>query len=428
MKKLVSIAVLLALASCGPKQNKEWAVEIQNPTQNQRMDEAIVLTRAQLQPADTILVPAVMDTAGNYVASQVDDIDGDGSWDELAFVTNLAPAETANLKIVWVNPADYPQFTTRTNVRYGKMVKPGVIEEQKTDLHVKDIVYYINTEGYPYQMDGIGWENDKVGFRHYYDGRNCRDFFGKRVPDMVLDTVGIRADGTPGDTYHVWADWGRDIMSVGTSFGIGGIGALVDDSRFVRMGRVNADSVDVIDSTRFTLITEGPVRSMFALDFYGWTIDSTKSDVRQVVTIWAGKHNYENKVTSKNLPANTSLITGIVHNFNDFPLETLDFNNYVGMATHDIQSYNKEFWMGMGLLLPKANVEKTFDTKGLIDETIMSPTWCAKLKLDENGEVQYKAYSAWEHEDTMFKNRQYFMDMMKSEGERMDNPVVVTLK
>ena len=58
-----------------------------------------------------------------------------------------------------------------------------------------------------------------MGFRHYFDGRNCRDVFGKRIPDLVLDTVGIRPDGTPGDTYHVLRPWGRDIMSAANSFG-----------------------------------------------------------------------------------------------------------------------------------------------------------------------------------------------------------------
>ena len=33
-----------------------------------------------------------------------------------------------------------------------------------------------------YQTDGPSWENDKVGFRHYLDGRNSKDVFGKKTP------------------------------------------------------------------------------------------------------------------------------------------------------------------------------------------------------------------------------------------------------
>ena len=427
MKKLTLLACLLAFAACG-EQNKEWTVELANPTETARPDESVVLIREQLNPVDDSLLPAVKDATGNYIASQVDDLNGDGKWDELAFVTNLGGNETAEYTIVWVAPADYPQFPVRTNIRYGKMISPGVVEEQTTDLHVKDEVYFINTDGYPYQMDGIGWENDMVGFRHYYDGRNNKDYFGKRTTDMVLDKVGIREDGTPGDTYHVWADWGRDIMSVGTSFGIGGLAAWVDDARFVRMGRVNEDPVDVIDSTRYTLIFEGPVRSRFALDFYGWEVEGNKIDLRQEATIWAGKHNYDNKVIAPKLPANVSLITGFLYNFNDMPLEEMDFQNYVGMATHDHQTYNKEFIMGVGMILPKENVDRLFLSTEFIPEAEISRTWFAKLQLDGKGEAEYKAYAAWEHQDERFKEREYFLNLIRTEGARLDAPVRVTLK
>ena len=425
MKKVLCMTVLLGLISC-TGQKKEQTVVIENPTQSARPDEAVVLKRAQLRSAADNLVPALVDTAGNYAASQVDDLDGDGKWDELAFVTDLAPAEKVTFKVVWLDPAQYPKFPVRTNVRYGKMTVPGHVEEQASDMHYKDTVYFINTEGYPYQMDGIGWENDKVGFRHYYDGRNCRDYFGKRVSDMVLDTVGLRADGTPGDTYHVWADWGRDILSVST-FGLGGLGGLTDDGRFVRLGRVNADPVDVIDSTGFRLITEGPVRSMFEVDFYGWAVDSaTKVNFKEITTIWAGKYNYENKVIAPNLPAGLSLITGLPRNFNDMPLEKLGFGKHVAMTTHDHQSYNKEFVIGLAVLLPDSSVVEIFDTPDA--DADLAGMWCAKLRLDDKGEASYKAFGAWEHQDTMFRNRDYFRNFIKSEGERMDHPVIVTVE
>ena len=424
MKKLLLAVCLLGLVSCGGTTREDF-ITLTNPTQDERKDEPFVMD-LYLMGAEQVRkgqVPVLQDAQGNYVPSQLDDIDGDGKWEEFAFVVDLGPGETVRLKLLWIDPADYPTFPMRTNVRYGKMTSPGLIEELASDMHYKDEIYFINTDGYPYQMDGIAWENDMVGFRHYYDGRNNKDYFGKRTTDMVLDKVGIREDGTPGDTYHVWADWGRDIMSVGTSFGIGGLAAWVDDSRFVRLGRVNEDPKDVIDSTRYTLIFEGPVRSRFALDFYGWDVEGNKIDLRQETTIWAGKHNYDNKVISKNLPENVSLITGFLYNFNDMPLEEVDFKNYIGMATHDHQTYNKEFIMGVGMILPKANVEKLFLSTEFIPESEISRTWFAKLKLDASGEAQYKAFAAWEHQDERFKDRDYFLNLIRSEGIRLDNVI-----
>lgn len=78
----------------------------------------------------------------------------------------------------WLTPEKYPVFAPRTNVRYGKMTSPGIIEELSRDAHDKHNLPR-GSEMYPYQMDGPVWENDKMGFRQYFDGRNCCDVFGK---------------------------------------------------------------------------------------------------------------------------------------------------------------------------------------------------------------------------------------------------------
>ena len=416
----------LALVSCAEKYTG-WNVTVENGLNAARTDEAFLLSRAQLQPSGDGMLPAVKDAAGNWVASQVDDLDGDGKWDELAFVADLEANGKAVFNVVWVAPAEYPSFKVRTNVRYGVMTSPGKIEELKRDTHTKELAFEVNKPGYPYQMDGVAWENDKVGFRHYYDGRNARDYFGKRTPEMVLDSVGIRRNGTPGDTYHVWADWGRDILSVGVTFGLGGLGGWVDGERFARLGRLAQDPADIIDSTRYTLIAEGPVRSRFAFEYFGWEIEGNKVDyIRNEVTLWAGKHNYENSIFAPNLPSNVKLITGLPRINNDMPLDTLKFNNYTAMATHDYQSYNKEFIMGMAIMVPNSNLARIFDTPE--EGAPLIKQWCAELRLDDKSQANFMAYGAWEHQDTLFRDRNYFMDLIKAEGARLDNPVKVTLE
>lgn len=69
---------------------------------------------------------------------------------------------------------------------------------------------------FPYE--GIGWENEIIGYRLYLDERAVTDVFGKKVPEVVLNTVDYRSN------YHDPADWGLDVMHVGGSMGIGGLG------------------------------------------------------------------------------------------------------------------------------------------------------------------------------------------------------------
>lgn len=70
----------------------------------------------------------------------------------------------------------------------------------------------------PYE--GIGWENGTVGYRLYLDGRLVSDIFGKRVSEPVLANIGQYG------SYHDLAPWGMDVLKVGPSLGIGGLGMM----------------------------------------------------------------------------------------------------------------------------------------------------------------------------------------------------------
>lgn len=412
--------MIMVLSGCG-KQKRVSSFYLENALVRERTDAAIILDRVQMNPVDD-LVPLVIAPDGNLVPCQLDDLDGDGEWEQLAFVYSFQPLEKVMMKIQWIKKGAYPVFTSRTNVRYGKMTSSGVVEELQTDSHGKHNLPR-DPDTYPYQMDGPAWENDKMGFRHYFDGRNSRDVFGKRVPDMVLDSVGIRPDGTPGDTYHVLAGWGRDIMSAGNSFGLGGLALFTPDS-LVRMGVPVQLKEDVIDSTRFKIITEGPVRTIFSIEYDGWDVKGTKIDVKEEVTIWAGKYGYENKVSTTALPDDSYLVTGIVANFNDMPFtEKQHHNKLFSMLTHDKQSYNKEYHMGMGLILPLGNVAETFHAPETNADIIK--TWCVKMRPASDNTYRFNVYAAWELSDPVFENRDAFVTLIDGCAEEINYPVVI---
>jgi hypothetical protein len=423
MKPFISTICVLVCCSCAS--SVPTTVRLENPTALERPDEAFVFTHKQLNPHGEGRRPVIVDTDGSYVPSQLDDLDGDGRWDELAFVYTLKPHQTVDLKIFRLNhAAEYPVFRVRTNVRYGKMTTPGKIVPLISDVHGKHNLP--RGEGYPYQMDGVAWENDRMGFRHYYDGRNCRDVYGKRVSDMVLDTVGIRPDGYPGDTYHVLADWGRDIMSAGGSFGLGALAMLTGDS-LVRSGVLQEDRTDIIDSTCYDLLTKGPVRSVFRMRFRGWEVCGNKVDVTETTTIWAGRYGYENTVETGVLPAGDTLTTGIVRSFNDRPLvEKVIGDRYTLMMTHDRQTYNKEWYMGMALIVPQENMYETFDTPEAGANIVK--TWCVKLKPAAANTYRFNVYAVWELQDTRFSASAFFFDLIEKEALRMLHPVKVEIR
>ena len=418
-----SLAILLC-ESCMDNKSIQKII-LNNPNDSYRQDESGIIMREKLGKRNDALVPVLKNQKGEYIPCQLDDLDGDGEWDELAFVYNIKGKETLNLQVEWIDKTQYPVFSHRTNVHFGKMKSPGVIEEKQTEVHGKENLARGGDPDhpYPYQTDGPSWENDKMGFRQYFDCRNCRDVFGKRITDIVLDTVGIQPDGTPGDTYHVLRQWGRDIMSAANSFGLGGIAVQLPDT-LLRMGVAIEQTTDNIDSTRYTLVCKGPVRSIFKLDFYGWQVEDTKVNVHEKVTIWAGKYGYENEISTSPLPKEAILVSGIVGNFNDMPQRLETYNNqYVSMSTHDKQTYNKEWYMGMSLIIPSDNYIETFDTPQ--ENSDILKTWCVKLKPDKNGLYKFNAYAAWELSDSHFTDRDYYMQLIDDYAKNMCKPIQI---
>lgn len=423
MRYLLQLFVLLTAISCSEETAR--SLKLENPLAAERADEAISVPMAELGYAGGLL-PLLRKADGEVVPCQFDDLNSDGEPDEMVFLYSFTPGQTAEIDIEWIKPSEYPRFEPRTNIRYGKLTPGGMIEELTTDVHGK---YRLprDPETYPYQMDGPAWENDRMGFRQYFDGRNCRDVFGKRVSRMVLDSIGIKPDGRPGDTYHVWAEWGRDIMSAANSFGLGGM-ALRTGDELTLLGVPARFETDNVDSTRFTIISEGPVRSVFAIDYYGWEAGGTKVEhLKQQVTIWGGCYGYENIVSVSELPEGCQLVTGIVANQNDMPFVEKEYDGrLVSMATHDRQSYNKEFYFGMALILPEVNAAGSFHSPEM-DGDILK-TWCMALRPDKAGIYKYNVYAAWEHRDPRFQNRECFLDLIDGYARSMNNPILVTIR
>ena len=421
MKKTLLTLLTFICVGCVTTNRSAQTVVLTNNTGSDRVDEAFVIQREQFKNAKAGLLPALKNEQGEWVACQADDLDKDGQWDELVFVYSLRQGEKAKLSVEWVDAQDYPQFTPRTNVRYGKMTAPGKIEILPTDVLGK---YKLpRGEGYPYQTDGPAWENDKMGFRHYFDGRNVRDVFGKRTDRMVMDSVGIRPDGTPGDTYHVMDWWGRDIMSGASSFGLGGVALQTPDS-LIRLGVPIEETTNNIDSTRYTLMVNGPVRSIFKLDFYGWDIYGEKVNVYETMTIWAGKYGYENRIKTTPLPKATHLVTGIVNNFNDRPYTQEKVGRFEIMSTHDKQTYDKVWYMGMSVLIDEENWTNQLLEAPKTGNGITT-TWYTLLKPDKQGEYRWNCCAAWEITDERFADKDFYINMIREYSNELSTKVTV---
>jgi hypothetical protein len=420
MKAKLFLAVILTvfLFSCAKQEN----ISFQNPQNVERPDEVIVLTKNELSQKVDLpvgLMPLFKNDDNSLVPFQLDDMDNDGNWDEVALLLNFAPNETKEIVVEFSDGTNYPpEFEKRTNLRL------GIAEE---DGSFKEVDYYEALpcdDGFEIiaQGESVNWENDKIGFRNYFDCRNVKDLFGKRKPEMIIDKI-----HTPelGD-YHKLADWGMDVLHCGSSLGSGGIALLKNDSLF-RLG-----STEVYE---YQKLTEGPVRSVFELRYEGWDVDGEMLKAVEKISIYPGKYWFESDVTVTGCPAGSQIVTGIVTSHlkrEPFAFEAADFQC---IGTHDVQSLNDDE-LGMAAIVPLAEAGKigrttdinffklgyeTVPEKGF--SHIISETYYIGQKCTSGQPAKHYFFSVWGLDKDQWKTEEGFRQYLTEEAEKLSEPI-----
>ena len=268
------IPVLCAPWAQAAQQIKNIKIAISNPGDHPRNATDIVIPIAQLQKVAPDFTPGsiivTVSDAGTLeqdasalqteeLPSQVDDLDGDGKGDELAFQADLAPHQTrivtisyGNQERIWRLRGDYQQ-------------RAAALFSQK--------------------IEGLGWESERVAFRVYFDSRNAIDLYGKRRP-----TLQLKMFASPDYTYHDESPEGRDIYKVGDAIGIGSVAGLVD-GKVIKVAEVK--------ERKWRIISSGPVRAIVELEYDGWSAGGRIIDLRSRITQWAGERGFTHTIFAK---------------------------------------------------------------------------------------------------------------------------------
>ena len=206
MRLIVFLFITVLFFSC----QKEQILTLTNPSDFDRIDETIILDKSffsQSYDFSDNQAP-VLKLNGELIPSQADDMNGDGYWDEFVFTLDLQAKASKKLNIEFVLKGEYPTFLKRTNLRLG--IKKGEHEFEEVDHYIAPV----GLDGFPTiaQGESVNWENDKMGFRNYFDCRNVKDLFGKLQPAMIVDNIHTPEMGD----YHKLADWGMDVLHCGS--------------------------------------------------------------------------------------------------------------------------------------------------------------------------------------------------------------------
>ncbi|MBC7188143.1 MAG: DUF4861 domain-containing protein [Calditrichaeota bacterium] len=403
---------LLASLTCGKSDLERVYPETvvlyaQNPTAFPRRDEPVTLDISRIKAKAPDFNPRayVLLCAGTEIASQAEDLDGDGQPENITAVLDL-PASGKRLLRLRYAPEGSRERTYPKRTQAELSVKTGgeFVGRKYVGGHFVNVrslrVPPEHTDHSEFiRYEGPGWESDLVGYRFYLDWRNAIDVFGKKVPKMVLHDVG--QDGF--ESYHQMADWGMDILKVGESLGIGSLGMWVDGQ---------AQRVSVTDSVVCEVVLNGPVRSLIRTKYFGWKVGGKAYDLVSELTIVAGSRITTHQVQISGEAPN--VCTGIVKDPSAELLRSGIGGDWAYMATYGKQSLAGDS-LGLAVLF------RTHDFAGYAEDEHSHVV----LLRPENGRVTYAFLAAWEGEPSGIKTKAEFLKYLDETVQRLANPVVV---
>lgn len=366
---------------------KSIKVAIANPSPEPRPVADVVISIAEIRKVAPDFTPGSIVVTATEAAtleedaarlqtkelpSQVDDLDADGTGDELAFQIDLSPYQTRVITISYGTPDRIwrlrDDYVPHTNALFSR------------------------------KIEGLGWESDRVAFRIYFDPRNAIDIYGKRRPTLQLPMY-----ASPDYAYHEESPLGRDIFKVGDSIGIGAVGAIVD-GRLAKVAQVK--------DRRWRIVSVGPVRTIVELEYNGWSVGGKNIALRSRITQWAGERGFWHAIAADSADA-TQYVTG------------LPVKEGIRPLTSD-SSLESAAWIatwGEQVVAPGATATKPLPGQNLglaVITTMPHATFeddalnhFIKFRL-QRGTGEWYAMAAWDQEGT---NRRVDLGNQKEEGE-----------
>ena len=273
-----TLTTLLALLAAMPTfSQRAFDVTVENNYQKNKKNVPIVLG---LRDYGTNVKSAMVTNDGKEIACQLDDLDQDGLYDELCFLTDIDGNSTKRFNITLYNegkPRTYEPQVYVEMLLSNKKVK----ESNKQDLYISELTVDNGTNPY-WQLHhhGAAFENDMVAYRIYFDHRQTVDIYGKYKKRLELQQTQFYPDNK-----QKAAQYGDDVLWVGSTLGLGTLRGW--DGQKPTM-------LENVDKRSQKIIARGPIRTIVEVKDKGWTPQSASPDTAPIdmttlYTLYAGR-------------------------------------------------------------------------------------------------------------------------------------------
>ncbi len=348
MKKIILSGLFILLASMATAQTAlNLEVELRNDNSQKVTGHpvSVVLTKSFSTHS------ALVTDNGREIPCQLDDLDGDGCFDELFFLADLESKKTKTFQVQLFAEGKPREYSPQVYVEM-MLTNKSIKESNKQNLYISQLT--VDRDVNPYNMlhhHGAAFENDMVAYRIYFDHRQTVDIYGKYKRGLELRQTQFYPDNA-----QKAAGFGDDVLWVGSTLGLGTLRGW-DGSKPTMINNVEHRSQRIV--------ARGPLRTIVEVTDKQWLQDASTDipvDMTTRYTLYAGRRDCQVDVTFNRNVSDLRFATGTINVKNS--VEHSDNHGLRGcwgtdwpVSEKDSVGHKRET-VGLGICLPEANIER----------------------------------------------------------------------
>ncbi|MCI2229822.1 DUF4861 domain-containing protein [Polaribacter sp. MSW13] len=387
--KILSYLVIVSFLFSCSQDKKTTIITVKNTLNFERTSEVVEINKTTLHTKNISSNIGIKNIeTGELQITQLVDLDGDGTMDQLLFQPKIAGNSEVKFELVNITDAEKPKAE---ELCYSRFV--------------------------PERTDDYTWENNKVAFRVYgpvaqkmiednVPGGTLSsgvDAWLKRVEYPIINKWYKKYTEKTG-TYHEDTGEGLDNFHVGKSRGVGGIAVKVDDTYYFSK-----------NYTKWRTITTGPLRTSFYLEYESWNAAGNKITESKTISLDLG-NNLSKFAT--NIKGTNTISAGLTLHEKDGQVTG---NNKSGWVSYWEPHADSE--IGTAIIADK-NTFNGFE-KYDVEAADLSNAY-AHLNVINNKVIYYAGF-AWK-KSKQFETKQAWINYLNTFSKQINHPLAISVK
>ena len=411
IRKIMMMAVFAMFASASFAQ-REITVSVANPSKSAKCDEPVLIPLNNMGEVSK----AIVKCDGVEIPCQLDDLNQDGTFDELCFLADLKGKEQKGYKVtLFFDPSEEP-ISYPARVFAEMLIRNDKVKEKNKHNNFIESITARGDCANSYNIQhhhGVDFESELNGIRIYFDKRQTLDLYGKYKKQLELkETQFYTSKEQKAEGY------GDDVLWVGNTFGLGA---------FRGWDGKEPTMIDPVRSRTQRIVSYGPLRTIVEVVDKGWltTPPLASNFPRLDMTIryiqYAGHRDTDVKVmfTNRKIDMENYLFsTGIIN-----VKESEEFSDKNGLRacwgtdwpSSDHENFKPET-VGLGICIPKAYIKS--------EEPANKDNY-AFVVAPNDYQIDYKVIYCSDNETFGYHSAKEWFNFLKEWKKELEQPIEV---